>query len=192
VEPREAAGAQACSPASMLPDQDGAGSTSWTHSWKVDSKALRSYGSRVSSPEFRLCLPGQEPTKFVLTLTTHKVSRLGTVGRGARSFERAKGCGKVSIKCKGGPLETSALSIALWLEGDEQACQPRDTVQWNFAERSVYEHGWCKLKSAPDQAKLRVGVQFTVATLASVGFGATSASPDGLDEAARTDGVPAC
>jgi hypothetical protein len=140
----------------------------------------------VASPEFELCLPGQEPTKFVLVLGTQSES-FGLVGpRCQSSFKKAKGCGRVSIKCKGGPLATSTFLIALWLEGDGQARQPLETVLCSFVERSMCEHESWKLQARPDQRKVTVGVQLTVATLASESLEAALTCPGDL-EAVRRD-----
>jgi len=177
-------GEQVCSPGSPAPVRGSTGATSWTHSWEISSKVLKSQGSRVASPEFQLCLPGgREPTKFVLVLSTDGEG-LGPGGlRGRSSFKKAKGRGIVSIKCKGGPLATSAFGIALWLEGGGQARQLRDPVRCSFAERSMHEHESWQFQAGPGQTKITVGVQLTVETSASEHCEAVQACPGGPEPA---------
>lgn len=177
-EPREL-GEQVCSPGPPAPVRGSTGATSWTHSWEVCSKVLKSRGSRMASPEFQLYLPGGgEPTKFVLVLSTYGESLGPGCPRGRSSFKRG---GAVSIKCKGGPLASSAFDVALWLEGGGQDRRSRDTVRCSFAERSMHEHASWRLQAGPGQTKITVGVRLTVEASVSQSAGATHTCPGGLE-----------
>ncbi|CAK0789738.1 unnamed protein product, partial [Prorocentrum cordatum] len=156
-----------CSSGLLAPARDANGAIVWAHSWAVGSRILTSGGSRVVSPEFQLGLPGQEPTRFALMLTTHRES-LGTVGRGRHSFKKSRGRGLAMIKCKGGPLAASTFGIALWLEDGGEAPWHPPAVQHSFAERSAYQHEpWQLCSGDSDRAELTVALRLTLAARAA-------------------------
>jgi len=125
--------AQRCVPRSHLPVSCPCGANLWEYFWDIDEKVLRSKSSRAASPEVELLLPGLEPTKFLLML--HPV-RTGT-GHNRSSFRSSKGCGRISVKCNGGPLAASSLGVALWLETGEQMDQPAlQAAQFRYRVRA--------------------------------------------------------
>lgn len=62
--------------------------------WKVDGRKLESQEKQMLSPEFELDLPKVGPTPFRLMILAKE-----TRGKGCRGFLKAKGCGRLFIKC---------------------------------------------------------------------------------------------
>jgi len=71
--------------------------------WKVDGRKLETQEKQILSPEFELTVPGlPQPLPFRLMILARE-----TRGKGCRGFLKAKGCGRLFIKCLAGSLPES-------------------------------------------------------------------------------------
>lgn len=76
--------------------------------WKVDARKLESQEKQILSPEFELTLPGVGPTPFRLMILAKE-----TRGKGCRGFLKAKGRGRLFLKCGRSSLPESDTALAL-------------------------------------------------------------------------------
>lgn len=76
--------------------------------WNVDGRKLESQDKQILSPEFELQLPGvPETTPFRLMILAKE-----TRGKGCRGFLKAKGRGRLFIKCGCSSVPESAAAVA--------------------------------------------------------------------------------
>jgi len=76
--------------------------------WNVDGRKLESQDKQILSPEFELQLPGvPEATPFRLMILAKE-----TRGKGCRGFLKAKGRGRLFIKCGCSSVPESAAAVA--------------------------------------------------------------------------------
>mmetsp|Transcript_54077 Transcript_54077/g.125747 ORF Transcript_54077/g.125747 Transcript_54077/m.125747 type:complete len:490 (+) Transcript_54077:93-1562(+) len=102
--------------------------------WAVDARKLEGKDKQAVSPEFILSLPSHGPAAFKITIYPRSTND----GRGGGGFRKAKGRGRVELKCeaqlsRGVPDVVFFIGVGI---GDKQ--QPiRGPVAVNFLDHSV-------------------------------------------------------
>jgi len=120
--PRAAVGARV----ETLPDGD-----QLIH-WAVKARILGTSDKSVVSPEFLIDVPGVGACPFRMVL----VPRAKGDSKGAGSFRKAKGHGKIELKCEAElPEHVPPFKVFLWI--GETPCLARGPVQQRFAQQSV-------------------------------------------------------
>lgn len=112
-----------------MPSADGC---SFVH-WALDARKLESQDKQVVSPAFKLDLPGQglQPFKMVLY---PKVVNDGKHGAG---FRKAKGKGRVVLKCEALlPADCADITLRISVGRDDKLQPPRGPAKHNFYEQS--------------------------------------------------------
>lgn len=133
--------------------------------WVVDSRKLESQDKQTVSPKFWVELPGHGPTPFKLVLYPKATSD----GKHGAGFKKAKGHGRVVLKCEAQLPEDQAdvcFRIGLGRAGkDSETLQPsRGPVTENFFEHSVHglakhEENWDFSKSVEDSRTFLITVE---------------------------------
>jgi len=102
-------------------------------SWQVDARKLEKEDKQLVSPQFVIALPiiGPQPFKIALYPKIINESKRGA------SFKKAKGKGKVMLKCEAQlPQNVPEIGFRIGIgRGDKQQV-PRGPVSHNFAEQS--------------------------------------------------------
>merc|ERR1711920_250875 len=112
--------------------------------WAVDARKLDSQDKQQVSPSFDVCFPGHEPQTFHLIIYPTVVND----GRRGAGFKKAKGRGKLVLKCQSLELPPNFPVVAFWFsvgKGNtmlrgwchnfiEQSCGalPKGKDQWDF------------------------------------------------------------
>jgi len=112
---------------------------SWDLSWLVDAGKLESTDKQITSPQFKVPLIKHDPEAAFVLMLHAKQSYLSKRGG---SFKKARGKGKVSVKCQSDVVTDNAgLTFRIMVSStDESKIQPaRGPVQHNFFEQSVAE-----------------------------------------------------
>jgi len=99
-------------------------------SWTVNAKVLDTSDKSAVSPEFFINVPGISTCPFRMVL----IPRARGERRGAGSFKKAKGHGRIELKCEGKlPEHAPTFRVFLWIGGK----RARGPVEQNFAQQSV-------------------------------------------------------
>jgi len=133
--------------------------------WVVDSRKLESQDKQTVSPVFRVELPGHGPTPFKLVLYP-KATNDGKHGAG---FKKAKGHGRVVLKCEAQlPENQSDVCFRIGLgragKGSETLQPFRGPVMENFFDHSCHglakpEEDWDFSKSVEDSRTFLVTLE---------------------------------
>merc|ERR1712050_88024 len=97
--------------------------------WSVDARKLRGNDTKAVSPAFNICLgKDMEEVKFKMIIQPKVMNE----ERGGASFRKAKGKGKVFLKCEAELPDTAFIHYRIIL-GEE----PRGPFTHNFQENAV-------------------------------------------------------
>jgi len=100
--------------------------------WAVDARKLDSQDKQQVSPSFEVCFPGHESQTFHLIIYPTVVND----GRRGAGFKKAKGRGRLVLKCQSLELPASFPQVAFWFSvGKAQNTMPRGWCH-NFIEQS--------------------------------------------------------
>jgi hypothetical protein len=103
-------------------------------SWQVDARKLESQDKQAVSPQFIIALPALGPQPFKIALYP-KITN--DAKRGA-SFKKAKGKGKVVLKCEAQlPSGTPEIAFRIGIGRGDKVQLPRGPVAHNFSEQSM-------------------------------------------------------
>lgn len=103
-------------------------------SWQVDARKLESQDKQTVSPSFVVDLPviGPQPFKLALYPTITSDSKRGA------SFKKAKGKGKVVLKCEAQlPTTVPEIGFRIGIGRGDKIQRPRVPVAHNFSEQSM-------------------------------------------------------
>jgi len=102
--------------------------------WQVDAKKLESQDKQAVSPQFIIDLPDLGPQPFKIAL----YPKIMTDGKRGASFKKAKGKGKVLLKCEAQlPPGIPDISFRIGIGRGDKSYQPRGPVTHNFSEQSM-------------------------------------------------------
>jgi hypothetical protein len=102
--------------------------------WQVDAKKLDSQDKQAVSPQFVIDLPELGPQPFKIALYPKIVND----GKRGASFKKAKGKGKVVLKCEAQlPQGCPEIGFRIGIGRGDKLQQPRGPVAHNFSEQSV-------------------------------------------------------
>lgn len=125
--------------------------------WTVNARVLKSMDKSAVSPSFDLDLPGSGVQTFRLTLYP---SAKGD-GKGAGSFRKAKGRGRIVLKCETQVPETAPRLAVTFLVGEGDGHQAaRGPVVHSFVE-----HSTCGLPKATEEWDFGASVDEETKTL---------------------------
>lgn len=103
-------------------------------SWQVDAKKLESQDKQAVSPQFIIDLPELGPQPFKIAL----YPKIVTDGKRGASFKKAKGRGKVLLKCEAQlPPDIPDIGFRIGIGRGDKLHKPRGPVAHNFSEQSM-------------------------------------------------------
>jgi len=150
-------------------------------SWQVDARKLESQDKQTVSPSFVVDLPvlGPQPFKLALYPTITSDSKRGA------SFKKAKGKGKVVLKCEAQlPTTVPEIGFRIGIGRGDKLQLPRGPVAHNFSEQSMRglakaEEEWDFTLAVDESGTFVVSVALapSVALLATPHFCWSSSSP---------------
>jgi len=119
--------------------------------WAVDAKKLESQDKQCVSPQFDVRFPGHSPQTFQLVVYPTAVND----GRRGAGFKKAKGRGRVVLKCQSPELPSGYPQVSFSISiGKGDLLQPtRGPVSHSFHEQSV-----CGLPKKKEEWDFRSGV----------------------------------
>mmetsp|Transcript_108647 Transcript_108647/g.132596 ORF Transcript_108647/g.132596 Transcript_108647/m.132596 type:complete len:325 (-) Transcript_108647:157-1131(-) len=125
--------------------------------WRVDGRKLETQEKQILSPEFDLKLPGLEPAPFRLMILAKE-----TRGKGGKGFLKAKGYGRLFIKCVASSLPEGIEPVSFRVTVGHGA--DNDLPAHQFSEHSCcpLQEGnmpWDLLSRLSSSKRLEVSVQ---------------------------------
>merc|ERR1711988_963068 len=134
-------------------------------SWQVDAKKLESQDKQAVSPQFIIDLPELGPQPFKIALYPKIVND----GKRGASFKKAKGKGRVLLKCEAQlPRDSPELGFRIGIGRGDKLQVPRGPVAHNFSEQSM-----CGLQKADEEWDFNAAVDESGTFVVSVALAAS-------------------
>jgi len=128
--------------------------------WAVDAKKLDSQDKQAVSPQFLVDLPGFGPQPFKMTIYPKVIND----GKRGASFKKAKGRGRVVLKCEAQlPQGVPDVAFRIGIGRGEKVQPYRGPLTHNFSERSM-----CGLAKSHEEWDLGAAVDETGTFLVSL------------------------